>query len=159
MHHCSAWTVSSSVSFLHTERKSLLQTSTTCPCCSEHWSVEKGMFTRRGTVFFFFNVSVTPPLLLIILLLILTFLCTFCSIAAVLGLGDISHAICMRISSVKQVPWLAANLHHLFSSGAAFNTQSHRSLTSYAILHSLSTEAISCITSNYILHTLSCSNS
>ncbi len=51
----------------------------------------------------------------------------------VLGLGDISHAICMRISSVKPVPWLAVNLHHPFSNGAAFNTQSRRSLTSYAI--------------------------
>ncbi len=35
-----------------------------------------------------------------------------------LGLGDISHAICMRISSVKPVPWLAVNLHQLFSNGA-----------------------------------------
>ncbi len=26
-----------------------------------------------------------------------------------IGLGDISHAICMRISSVKPVPWLAVN--------------------------------------------------
>ncbi len=39
----------------------------------------------------------------------------------------------MRITSVKPVPWLAVNLHHLFSNGAAFNTQSRRSLTSYAI--------------------------
>ncbi len=54
------------------------------------------------------------------------------------GLGDISHAICMRISSVKPVPWLAVNLHHLFSNGAAFNTQSRSSLTSYAISRSLS---------------------
>ncbi len=29
----------------------------------------------------------------------------------------------MRISSVKPVPWLAVNRHHLFSDGAAFNTQ------------------------------------
>ncbi len=55
-----------------------------------------------------------------------------------LGLGDISHVICMRISSVKPVPWLAANLHHLFSNGAAFNTLSRRSLTSDAISRSLS---------------------
>ncbi len=40
------------------------------------------------------------------------------------GMGDILHAICMRISSVKPVPWLALNLHHLFSDGAVFNTQS-----------------------------------
>ncbi len=52
------------------------------------------------------------------------------------GLGDISHAIVMRISSVKPVPWLAVNLHHLFSNGAAFNTQSRSSLTSYAISRS-----------------------
>ncbi len=51
-----------------------------------------------------------------------------------LGLGDILHAICMRISSVKPVPWLAVNLHHLFSNGAAFNTQSHSSQTSYAYI-------------------------
>ncbi len=44
----------------------------------------------------------------------------------------------MRISSLKPVPWLAVNLHHLFSNGAAFNTQSCRSLTSYAISHSWS---------------------
>ncbi len=44
----------------------------------------------------------------------------------------------MRISSVKPVPWLVVNLHHLFSDGAAFNTQSRRSLTSDAISHSLS---------------------
>ncbi len=29
----------------------------------------------------------------------------------------------MRISSVKPVLWLAVNRHHLFSDGAAFNTQ------------------------------------
>ncbi len=52
----------------------------------------------------------------------------------VLGLGDILHAICMRISSVKPVPWLAVNLHHLFSNGAAFNTQSRSSQTSYAYI-------------------------
>ncbi len=50
-----------------------------------------------------------------------------------LGLHDILHAKVMRISSVKPVPWLAVNLHHLFSNGAAFNTQSRSSLTSYAI--------------------------
>ncbi len=50
------------------------------------------------------------------------------------GLGDILHAICMRISSVKPVPWLAVNLHHLFSNGAAFNTQSRSSQTSYAYI-------------------------
>ncbi len=55
-----------------------------------------------------------------------------------LWLGNISHAICMRISSVKPVPWLAVNLHYLFSNGAAFNTQSHRSLTSEAISRSFS---------------------
>ncbi len=37
----------------------------------------------------------------------------------------------MRISSVKPAPWLAENLHHLFS-------QNCISLTSYAISHSLS---------------------
>ncbi len=58
--------------------------------------------------------------------------------AVVVGLGDISHAICMRISSVKPVLWLAVNLHHLFSNGAAFNTQSRKSLTSDAISRSLS---------------------
>ncbi len=50
------------------------------------------------------------------------------------GMGDILHAICMRISSVKQVPWLALNLHHLFSNGAVFNTQSRSSQTSYAYI-------------------------
>ncbi len=44
----------------------------------------------------------------------------------------------MCISSVKTVLWLAVNLHHLFSNGVAFNTQSRRSLTSYAISRSLS---------------------
>ncbi len=47
-----------------------------------------------------------------------------------IGLGDNSHVICMRISSVKPVPWLAVNLHQVFSNGAAFNTQSCSSLTS-----------------------------
>ncbi len=56
----------------------------------------------------------------------------------ILGLHDILHAIVMRISSVKTVLWLAINLHHLFSNGAAFNTQSRKSLTSYAISRSLS---------------------
>ncbi len=51
------------------------------------------------------------------------------------GLHDILHAIVMCISSVKTVLWLAVNL---FSNGVAFNTQSHRSPTSYAILRSLS---------------------
>ncbi len=55
-----------------------------------------------------------------------------------LGLHGILHAIVMRISSVKTVLWLAVNLHQLFSDGAAFNTQSCRSLTSYAISRSLS---------------------
>ncbi len=41
-----------------------------------------------------------------------------------IGLGDISHTILMHISSVKPVLWLAVNLHHLFSDGAAFNTRS-----------------------------------
>ncbi len=44
----------------------------------------------------------------------------------------------MRISSVKPAPWLAVNLHHLFSDAAAFNTQSRRSLISDAISLSLS---------------------
>ncbi len=64
--------------------------------------------------------------------------CNLCvrrrKLTAVVGLGDISHAICMRISSVKPVSWLAVN--HLFSNGAAFNTQSRKSLTSYAISRS-----------------------
>ncbi len=55
-----------------------------------------------------------------------------------LGLGHISNDMIMRISSVKPVPWLALNLHHLFSNRAAVNTQSRRSLTSYAISRSLS---------------------
>jgi len=55
-----------------------------------------------------------------------------------LGLHDILHAIVMRISSVKAVLWLAVNLLQLFSNGAAFNTQSRSSLTSYAISRSLS---------------------
>ncbi len=50
------------------------------------------------------------------------------------GMGDILHAICMRISSVKPVPWLALNLHHLFSDGAVFNTRSRSSQTSYAYI-------------------------
>ncbi len=55
-----------------------------------------------------------------------------------LGLGDISHAIITRILSVKPVSWLAVNLHHLLSNGAAVNTQSRSSLTSYAISRPLS---------------------
>ncbi len=54
------------------------------------------------------------------------------------GLHDILHAIVVRISSVKTVLSLAVNLHHLLSDGAAFNTQSCRSLTSYAISRSKS---------------------
>ncbi len=49
------------------------------------------------------------------------------------GLHDILHAIVMHISSVKPVLWLLIHLHHLFSNGAAFNTQSRSSPTSYAI--------------------------
>ncbi len=59
-----------------------------------------------------------------------------CRTHSKLGLGDISHAILMRISSVKPVLWLVVNLHHLFSDGAAFNTRSRRSLTSHAISRS-----------------------
>ncbi len=55
-----------------------------------------------------------------------------------LGLHNILHAIVMHISPVKTVLWLAVNLHQLFSNGAAFNAQSRRLLTSYAISHSLS---------------------
>ncbi len=44
------------------------------------------------------------------------------------GLHDILHAIDMRISSVNTILWLAVNLHQLFPSGAAFNTQSCSSL-------------------------------
>ncbi len=55
------------------------------------------------------------------------------SVWCLVGLHDILHAIVMRISTVKTVLWLAVNLHHLFSNGAAFNTQSRSSLTSYAI--------------------------
>ncbi len=51
-----------------------------------------------------------------------------------IGMGDILHAICMRISSVKPVPWLALNLHHLFSNGAVFNTLGRSSQTSYAYI-------------------------
>ncbi len=54
-----------------------------------------------------------------------------------LGLHDIFHAIVMRISSVKPVLWLAVNLHPLLSDGAAFNTHSRSSLTSYPISRSL----------------------
>ncbi len=39
----------------------------------------------------------------------------------------------MHILSVKTVLWLAVNLHHLFSDGAAINMQSRSSLTSYTI--------------------------
>ncbi len=39
----------------------------------------------------------------------------------------------MCISSVKLVPWLGVNLHHLLSDGAEVYTPSRRSLTSYAI--------------------------
>jgi len=35
----------------------------------------------------------------------------------VLGPGDISHDIVMRISSVKPVPWLVVNHLHLLSDG------------------------------------------
>ncbi len=52
------------------------------------------------------------------------------------GLCDISHAMIMRISSVKPVLWLVVNLHQVLSDGAAFNTPSRRSLTSYAISYS-----------------------
>ncbi len=34
-----------------------------------------------------------------------------------------SFSIVMRISSVKPVSWLAVNLHHLLSDGAAITTQ------------------------------------
>ncbi len=55
----------------------------------------------------------------------------------------------MRISSVKPVPWLPVNLHHLVSDGVAVNTQSRSSLTSYAInstyLNSLLTAPTDCI--------------
>ncbi len=44
----------------------------------------------------------------------------------------------MRISSVKPAPWLAVNLHHLLSDGAAVNTQSRSSLTNSAISRSIS---------------------
>ncbi len=49
------------------------------------------------------------------------------------GLNDILHAIVMPILSVKTFLWLAINLHQLLSNGAAVNTQSRRSLTSYVI--------------------------
>ncbi len=58
--------------------------------------------------------------------------------SSTVGLHDISHAIVMRISSVKPALWLEINLHHLFSDGVAFNTQSRSLLTSYAISRSLS---------------------
>ncbi len=51
------------------------------------------------------------------------------------GLHDISHAIVMRISSVKLVIWLVIKLCHVHSDGA-FNTQSRSSLSSYAISRS-----------------------
>ncbi len=57
-----------------------------------------------------------------------------------LGLHDKSHGIVKRISSVKPVLSLLVNIHHVLSDGAAFNTQSRRSLTSYAISRSLSEE-------------------
>ncbi len=44
-----------------------------------------------------------------------------------LGLGDILHAICMRISSVKPVPWLAVNLITCF--------QMERHLIHRAVVH------------------------
>ncbi len=46
-------------------------------------------------------------------------------------------------SSVKPVPWLAVNVCHLFTNGAAFNTRSRRSLASYAI--SLSLAQMNCL--------------
>ncbi len=49
-------------------------------------------------------------------------------------LHDKSHVIVMRISSVKPLLWLVVNLPHVLSDGAAFNTQSRSSLTSYSIL-------------------------
>ncbi len=49
-----------------------------------------------------------------------------------IGLCNELHAILMRISSVKPVLWLAVNLHHMLSNGAAVKTQSCSSLTSYA---------------------------
>ncbi len=60
-----------------------------------------------------------------------------------LGLHDILHAIVMRISSVKTVLWLAVNLLQLFLNGAAFNTQSRSSRTSYAI-HAQNHRCIAC---------------
>ncbi len=54
------------------------------------------------------------------------------------GLDDISNTIVICISSVKPVPWLAVNLHHVLSKGGAFNTQSRSSLTSYVISRSIS---------------------
>ncbi len=63
-----------------------------------------------------------------------------------LGLHD---AIVMHVSSVKPVLWLEIYLHHLFSDGAAFTTQSLSSLTSYAIPRSLS----------HAIHVLLCSYS
>ncbi len=60
-----------------------------------------------------------------------------------LGLHDILHAIVMCISSVKTVLWLAVNLLQLFSNGAAFNTQSCSSRTSYAI-HAQNHRCIAC---------------
>ncbi len=66
-----------------------------------------------------------------------------CIYIYVLGLHDILHAIVMRISSVKTVLWLAVNLLQLFSNGAAFNTQSRSSRTSYAI-HAQNHRCIAC---------------
>ncbi len=54
-----------------------------------------------------------------------------------LGLGDLSNTMIRYISSVKPVLWLVINIHHLLLNGEVFNTQSHRSLTSYAISRSL----------------------
>ncbi len=73
--------------------------------------------------------------------------------STLVGLGDITHAIVIRNSSVKPVLCLSANLHHLHSDGAAFNTQSCSSLTSYTISCSLIAGDSSAIM-NTILHSI-----
>ncbi len=48
------------------------------------------------------------------------------------GLHDISHAIVMRISSVKPVLWFVINLHHLFSN-LMHRAVVHREATQYHV--------------------------
>ncbi len=74
-----------------------------------------------------YNALNTPSILVFLIYFVLCDLQT----NEKLGLHNKSHVIVMRILSVKPVLWLVVNLHHVLSDGAACNTQSRRSLTSY----------------------------